>query len=346
MPYAVAVGSGGVGLQMSMRVLGMKPRDEVIHQVDTCSATAFSVMNAGLTPIFSDISLETLMLDVNDIQKNISTKSKSIIATHMWGNPENMKAIKACADLNNLKVIEDACLSLGAVIDNKQVGSFGDVAVFSFGCVKPIQGGEGGIIVTKDEALARELRSLRHWGDRTTEFGVRDVTQLAWNGRMSEIVSAVVREQLKGYPTHLNIIRNSVFKLDKFIENFQGISISLGDNIDINKSAFTQIVFKIDPTVLSKDIFINSLKANGIQVWHANFELINSLSFFKNGTWKDWLLHSDIERIEKNYTRKFINAENVFNHIGVGIGKMSFLSNSNFNYFTKCFITAYKESLK
>jgi perosamine synthetase len=345
MPYAIAVGSGGVGLQMSMRVLGMKPGDEVIHQVDTCSATAFSVMNAGVTPIFSDISLDTLMLDVNDIQNNISEKSKAIIATHMWGNPENMKAIKACAEFNNLKIIEDGCLSLGAVIDNKQVGSFGDLAVFSFGCVKPIQGGEGGMIVTKDEAIARELRSLRHWGDRTTEYGVRDVTQLAWNGRMSEIVSAVVREQLKGYPAHLNFIRNSVFKLDKFLQNFQGIAISLGDNIDINKSAFTQIVFKIDPKILSKASLVNSLKSNGIQVWHANFELINSLSFFKNSSWKDWLINSDFERIEKNYTREYINAENVFNNIGIGIGKMSFLSNSNYNYFTKCFITAYKESL-
>ncbi len=345
MPYAIAVGSGGVGLQMSMRVLGLKPGDEVIHQVDTCSATAFSVMNAGLTPVFADISMDTLMLDVNDIKNNITNNSKAIIATHMWGNPENMNAINECAKSNSLKVIEDACLSLGAIIENKQVGSFGDLAVFSFGCVKPIQGGEGGMIVTRDHDIAKELRSLRHWGDRTSEFGVRDVTQLAWNGRMSEIVSAVVREQLKGYPAHLDIMRKCVYKLSMFIENIPGISISLGDNLEINNSSFTQVVFKIDPTILSKNIFLNSLKSNGIQVWHANFELINSLSFFKKETWKDWLINSDKARIQKNYTREFVNAENLFNNVGIGIGKMSFLSNSNYDYFTKCLIKAYKESI-
>src|SRR6478736_526104 len=194
-PFAVAVGSGGMALQMSMRALGVKPGDEVIHQIDTCSATAMAVLNAGATPIFADISPETFMLDQSSVSENSNEATKAVIATHMWGNPENMKMLRELTAKFGWKLIEDACLSLGAIAQGRKAGAWGDTSVFSFGCIKPIQGGEGGMIITSDEGMARELRAMRHWGDRTIEFGVRDVEQLAWNGRMSEIVAAVVREQ-------------------------------------------------------------------------------------------------------------------------------------------------------
>ena len=92
-PNAVAVGSGGLALQMSMRALGLKPGNEVIHQVDTCSASAQSVMNAGLNPVFSDISRDTLMFDFNDLQGLINPNTKAIMPTHMWGNCENIKEV-------------------------------------------------------------------------------------------------------------------------------------------------------------------------------------------------------------------------------------------------------------
>ena len=346
MPYAVAVGSGGVGLQMSMRVLGLKPGDEVIHQVDTCSATAMSVMNAGLIPIFSDISADTLMLDIRDVSNIVTDNSKAIIATHMWGNPENMVAIRECADKNKLKVIEDGCLSLGAMLNNQQVGTFGDLGVFSFGCVKPIQGGEGGMIVTRDQDIAKELRSLRHWGDRTIEYGVRDVTQLAWNGRMSEIVSAVVREQLKGYPSHLIFLREKMMDFDLFIQKLPGIALALGNNNTIQQSSFTQVVLRIDSDIIKKRRLMDSLKAGGVPVWHANFELITSLSFFKKGTWKDWLINADQGRVEENYNRLYKNASDLYENNGIGLAKTNFLSSGNYSHLKKCLLAAYKESAK
>ena len=107
---AIAVASGGVALQMALRAMGLKPGDEVIHQVDTCSATAMAVMNAGVTPVFADISDRTFMLDRSDVERRISPQTKALIATHMWGNPENMSALRALAQARGLKLIEDACL--------------------------------------------------------------------------------------------------------------------------------------------------------------------------------------------------------------------------------------------
>jgi dTDP-4-amino-4,6-dideoxygalactose transaminase len=328
---AIAVASGGVALQMVLRAMGLKPGDEAIHQVDTCSATAMAVMNAGVTPVFADISDRTFMLDPSDLGRRIGSQTRALIATHMWGNPENMPALRALARERGLKLIEDACLGLGAVVAGRPAGSWGDVAVFSFGCVKPIQTGEGGMIVTDDEALARELRSLRHWGDRTIEFGVRDATQLAWNGRMSEILAAVAREQLIGYPAHLQQVRDAVGEFRNVLADIPGLSLVLGASDTISDCSFAQVVLRLDEASAGfhKSELMAELTKNGIPNFHANFELINSLSFFRTGAWRDWILRGDIDRIERNNSGPFPVAERVFARDGIGLGKSNFLSAGN-----------------
>ncbi len=334
-PHAIAVGSGGLALQMSMRALGLKPGDEVIHQVDSCSASAQSVMNAGLNPVFSDISKDTLMFNFSDLRGLLNSNTKAIMPTHMWGNCENINGVCELSKKKELFVIEDGCLSLGASYDNKMVGSFGDVGVFSFGCVKPVQGGEGGMIVCSDEGLAKELKSMRHWGDRTIEYGERNVNQLSWNGRMSEIVSAVVREQFKSYPKHLENIRNQVIIFNSYLEKIEGLEISLGPNNNIQESVFTQVVVKINDKIYDKSILFELLKKDGIQLWHANFELITTLNLFKNDVWKEWLYKGDLDFLDNNYKRNYMNANDIFEKAGIGFGKMNFMSISNLNNLIK-----------
>jgi dTDP-4-amino-4,6-dideoxygalactose transaminase len=329
--HAIAVASGGVALQMSMRALGLKPGDEAIHQVDTCSATAMAVMNAGVTPVFADISDLTFMLDCTDVRNRIGPETRALIATHMWGNPENMPELRTLARERGLKLIEDACLGLGAVVDGRPAGSWGDVGVFSFGCVKPIQTGEGGMIVTDDESLARELRSLRHWGDRAIEFGIRDATQLAWNGRMSEILAGVAREQLRGYPRHLEEMRDAVGEFQNILEGFPGLSLMLGTAETVSCCALTQVVLRVDEALfgLGKTELMTELTKSGVPNWHANFELVNSLSFFRSGGWRDWILRGDIDRVGKNNGGQFPVAERVYARDGLGLGKTNFLSAGN-----------------
>jgi dTDP-4-amino-4,6-dideoxygalactose transaminase len=331
---AIAVNTGGMALQMSMRALGLKIGDEVIHQVDTCSATALAVMAAGCTPIFSDVSESTLMLDLSAVEGSIGPRTKALLATHMWGNPENMPALLDLARRRGLHVIEDACLSLGANVSGRMAGSFGSVGVYSFGCLKPIQGGEGGMIVTNDDALARELRSMRHWGDRTIEFGVRDTHLPCWNGRMSEIVAAVVAEQLKGYPSHLGVMRSAVAEFQDFIKHFEGIEVVLGYADSVKQCAFTQVVLRIDEARLghSKQAFKDMLYARGVPVWHANFELINSLSLFRERTWEEWLPCSDQTRTRVNYAAAYPAAHKIMQSSGLGLGKMNFLSKQNLRH--------------
>jgi dTDP-4-amino-4,6-dideoxygalactose transaminase len=187
------------------------------------------------------------------------------------------------------------------------------------------------MIVTDDESLARELRSLRHWGDRTIEFGVRDATQLAWNGRMSEILAGVAREQLKGYPKHLSELRDAVAEFQESLKPFPGLSLVLGTADSVSRCALTQVVVRIDEKLLgfSKAELMAELTRNGVANWHANFELINGLTFFRSEAWRDWILRGDIDRVAKNNKGPFPAAERTFGHEGFGLGKTNFLSAGN-----------------
>ncbi len=277
------------------------------------------------------------MLSEPDLRSHINSSTGAVIATHMWGNPEDMATINRVATEHNIFVIEDACLALGAIAQGRNEGTAGHVGVFSFGCVKPIQGGEGGMIVTNDEALARELRSMRHWGDRTIECGVRDAVQLSWNGRMSEIVAALVCEQLKGYPKHLAELREAAMEFNQYIDQIEGLEIVSGASSDLRQSAFTQVVLRLDEQALGwkKMALKDELYARGIQSWHANFEPINSLTFFREEKWKEWVVKGDIQRIGENYHQRFPVAEKVYQTQGMGLGKMNFLSSSNRRYLRK-----------
>jgi dTDP-4-amino-4,6-dideoxygalactose transaminase len=334
--YAVAVNSGGMAIQMALRALGLKPGDEVIHQVDTCVANAFAVIAAGATPVFADISTDNFMLSRTSTEAHISPQTKVIMPIHMWGYPENLDWIIDLAKKHNLYTIEDACLALGAESKGRKAGSSADAGVFSFGSLKPIQAGEGGIITTNDEALAKELRVLRNWGDTTAEYGIRDQKVLSWNGRISEIVAAVALEQLRGYTRHFEMIQEHVAVFFDRLTGIDGIEVIVPRSANV-KPAYSQVTVKLNSKILgvSKTELMESLRARGIGVWHANFEPINWLTFFRDGNWRDWVLRGDLDRIDRNYQHKFEASEYVYEEIGLGFAKNNFLSKAQTNLLIK-----------
>lgn len=340
--YAIAVNTGGMAIQMICRVIGLQPGDEVIHQVDTCVATSFAVMNAMAVPVFADISPDTLMLEKQSVLDNITPKTKMILPVHIWGYPENMDMICEIAKEKNLLIIEDACLSLGAEWGDKKAGSIGIASAFSFGCLKPIQSGEGGMIVTNDSSLAKELCVLRNWGETTNELGYRDNKRLAWNGRISEFAAAVANEQLKGYASFLEKIRENVSIFISSVKNIEGLSV-----LESAKGipSYNQVILKYNPskTGISKKELMTVLKNNNIHVWHSNFEPINSLSFFKNGEWEKWMMKDNKNFIKKNYESNFQNSYNHYENIGIGINKIHFLSKRNVNDLIRKFQNCLKE---
>ncbi len=190
--HCIAVNSGTSGLHMSLVALGLKAGDEVIVPSFTFAATANSVALTGATPIFVDIDPRTFNIDPQAVEAAITPRTRAIQPVHLYGLPAAMKEIMAIAARHNLLVVEDACQAHMAAIDGKHVGAFGDAGVFSFYPTKNMTSGEGGMITTGSQEMARMSRLLRNQGmEKRYENEV-----VGFNTRMTDIHAAIGRVQL------------------------------------------------------------------------------------------------------------------------------------------------------
>lgn len=142
----------------------LKPGDEVICVAAGFPATVTPIIQYGLVPVFVDVSLSTYNIDIGAMERAVSDKTKCIFLAHTLGNPFNVGAVTALARSKNLWLIEDNCDAFGSTYEGKFTGTFGDLATISFYPAHHITTGEGGAIVTRDEELARLVRSFRDWG--------------------------------------------------------------------------------------------------------------------------------------------------------------------------------------
>jgi dTDP-4-amino-4,6-dideoxygalactose transaminase len=189
----IAVNSGTSALHLSLIALGIGPGDEVIVPSFTFAATANVVALVGAKPVFVDIDPATYCLNSKLIKDSLTNKTKAIIVVHLYGLPADMIEITRIAKENSIYVIEDAAQSHIASINEKMVGTFGDIAAFSFYPTKNMTSGEGGMIVVSQTGLARQCRLLRNQGmERRYENEVP-----GYNLRMTDIHAAIGRAQLK-----------------------------------------------------------------------------------------------------------------------------------------------------
>jgi len=195
-PYGVAVASGTAGLHLGLRALGIGEGDEVILPSFTFIAVAHAVLYERAVPVFVDIDPVTLNLDPACVAEAITPRTRAILAVHTFGCPADLDPILEIAERHGLRVVEDACEAIGAEYRGRKVGGFGDLGVFSFYPNKPITTGEGGMIVTRDRALAETLRAMRNQG-RSPEDGRLDRPLLGFNYRLSEINSALGVSQMQ-----------------------------------------------------------------------------------------------------------------------------------------------------
>lgn len=162
--HAIGCCNGTVALHLALLAFGVKPDDEVLVPTLTFIATPNAVAHCGARPVFVDSEPETWNIDPSDIENKITERTKGIIAVHLYGHPANMSELRDIARRHNLFVIEDAAEAHGATYDGRRVGSVGDAAIFSFYANKIITMGEGGVVVTDDDEVAKTARVLRGQG--------------------------------------------------------------------------------------------------------------------------------------------------------------------------------------
>jgi dTDP-4-amino-4,6-dideoxygalactose transaminase len=212
--HALAVTSATTALHLALVALDVKAGDEVIVPAFTWVSTANVVLYCGATVVFSDIDPVTFNIDVNDLKKRITPKTKAIIPVHLFGLCANMDEIKAIA--GNIPLVEDGACAAGAAYKGVPAGSLGTVGCFSFHPRKSVTTGEGGMITTNDDHLADIMSMLRNHGASISEeqrhhgprpYILPDFNLLGFNFRMTDLQGAVGVVQIK--------------KLDNFIDERQ-----------------------------------------------------------------------------------------------------------------------------
>ena len=194
MPHGVATSNGTVSLHLALTALGVGAGDEVIVPDFTFAATANAVIHAGARPVLADIDASSWCLTPEAIEKAISPRTRAVIPVHVFGRPAPMTEIALLAKSRGLFVIEDCAEAHGARCDGRPVGSFSDIASFSFFANKILTTGEGGICVTNDSALAARLRMLRDHGMKPERRYWHE--EVGYNYRMTNMQAAVGCAQL------------------------------------------------------------------------------------------------------------------------------------------------------
>ena len=206
-PHAIAVSSGTSALEIILRALGVTGRDVVVP-TNTFYATAGAVAHAGATPRLADVSRDTMALSADSVAAALTTETAAVVLVHIGGmiTPE-ADAIRALCDRHGVALIEDAAHAHGSSYDGRPAGSFGHAAAFSFYPTKVVTSGEGGMILTADEALRDEARVYRDQGK--SGFLGGDHVRLGYAWRMSEVHAAIGRTHL-GRLDHAIDVRNRV----------------------------------------------------------------------------------------------------------------------------------------
>ncbi len=211
----VAVNSGTSGLHLGLLAAGIGPGDEVIVPSFTFAATANSVALTGATPVFADIEPDHFCLSAQAVSAAVTDRTTAIMPVHLYGHPADMDALQAVADENGLRILEDAAQAHLATWRGRQVGTFGEFAMFSLYPTKNMTSGEGGMVSCATEEIARNVRLLRNQGmERQYANEV-----IGFNARMTDIHAAIGRVQLTKVEAWTRTRRANGAFLDQHLEN-------------------------------------------------------------------------------------------------------------------------------
>jgi perosamine synthetase len=264
--YAVALSNCTTALHLAMIVAGVNEGDEVICPSMSYIATANAITYVGAKPIFAEVDSSTYNLDVHDVRKKITPRTKAILVVHQIGLPADIDQFKSLCEEKNLVLIEDAACAAGSSYQGKKIGSHSDLVCFSFHPRKVITTGDGGMITTNNEAYYNRLRLLRQHGmsvnDRirheSNKVIIEDHLEIGFNYRMTDIQAAVGIEQLKKLDAivlerraiakkyleafaDIETIRLPVEK-EGYFTNWQSFSIYLKENCPIDRNQLMQVL--------------------------------------------------------------------------------------------------------
>jgi dTDP-4-amino-4,6-dideoxygalactose transaminase len=227
--HAVAVTSGTGALHTALGALGIGPGQEVIIPAYLWASIAAAVVNLGAIPVLADID-DTFCLSPQDVERKITPRTSAILIAHMNGAPGNVLDLVEMARQRGIHLIEDCAQCAGGTIHGRSVGSFGDIAIFSFQLNKNMTAGEGGAVITNSDAFWRRAVAIQDVGyarDSEDQFQFDDAASFAWGRgyRIDELRAAILRVQLRKLPSTLARMRKSKGHIRKALEQMQGVTL-------------------------------------------------------------------------------------------------------------------------
>ncbi len=257
--YALAVSSGTAALHIAYLSM-ISPGDEVLVPSFTHISTASMACFAHGMPIFCDVDHKTFTIDLKEIEKRITPKTKAIAPVHLFGNACYISEIVDIARDNDLKIIWDAAQAHGTKYKDKDVGSYDDLVCYSFYPTKNIITGEGGMITTNNIELYNSLKLLRSHGQARKYFH----TSLGLNYRMTDVEAAIGVEQLRKWDDFIEKRRGNAHYLTKGLSRMEGITTPFSE--EYVKHSYHQYTILLDTKRLpgTRDEFVAGLKEEGI----------------------------------------------------------------------------------
>ncbi len=256
--HAVAVSSGTASLHIALLALGIGYGDEVIVPAFSFMATANVVEIVGARPVFVDIDIRTFNIDTKLIEEAITARTRAIMPVHEFGLACDIEEVCRIAKNHGLYVIEDAACALGATENGKYAGTFGDIGSYSFHPRKAITSGEGGMLVTEDNALAEKFRALRNHGISYSK-GKMEFTEAGLNYRMTDFQAAFLFSQFKRFDASLEAKRRLADQYMSDLSNIDKIKLPFVPNGKEHTWQSFHILVDAD-----RDGCIDHLKSKGI----------------------------------------------------------------------------------
>lgn len=244
--YGIALANGTVSLEIALTAAGIKPGDEVIVPPITFIASATAVIRIGAVPVFVDIDPQTINLNPDLVEQNITERTRGIVAVHFAGHPVDLDRLLSVCDRHKLILIEDCAHAHGASWNEQRVGSFGSFGSFSFQASKNMTAGEGGMLITNDPDLAERARSISNQG-RRTDGAWYEHPSLGTNARITGFQSVLLLNQLERLPQQLDRRMASATYLRNRLKSIEGLSATpqtLDERVTIHGYHIFSLIYK------------------------------------------------------------------------------------------------------
>jgi len=264
--YCVATSSGTTAIHTALAALGIGPGDDVIVPAHTFIASATPVLHQRATPVFADVDPDTYCLSPESVAERITPKTKAIVAVHLNGHPADLDALLALAEPRGVAVIEDCAQAHGALYKGRKMGTLGRVGCFSFWEDKIMTtGGEGGAVITEDDALAARMRRIRHHGEGPVE-GERAYyhLELGYNYRMTSMQAATGLVQLRRLDGYLEARRRNAAYLTERLPALAVVEPPAVAPYAVH--SYYKYVCRLPEDSLDADTFVRAVAAEGVPI--------------------------------------------------------------------------------